>query len=593
MPGDEYNGPYAGDEDVRSLGDYVAILKRRKAQLFVPLLVLFGVAVLVAFALPPVYRSSATILIEQQDIPPEMVQSTVTSYANQRIKTIEARVITRSNMSEIIEKYGLYADDLRTKTMEEVLEDMREDIDLELLNAEVVDPRTGRPTEATIAFTLAFDHESPDLAQKVANELTSLFLNENLRERTEAAQETSQFLTQEAERLEKQISDLEAQLAEFKAKNVNRLPELNQLNLQIMERTERELMEIQRQIRSLEERRIYLESELAQINPNTSIMSATGERILGPADRLRALEAEYVSLSAVYGAQHPDIIKMRREIEALRKETGMGPDAEELHAQLTDARAELAAAREQYSPEHPDVKRLERSVAALEAQLQEASTGDAKPTTASVKPDNPAYIQLQAQLNAAEEDLKALRAQESALKAKIAGYETRLVQTPQVEREYRALTRDYENAVAKYQEIKAKQMQARLAEELEKDSKGERFVLIEPPVLPEVPEKPNRLAIVFLGLVLSIGGGLGSVAISERVDGSVYGVRGVRSVLGAPPLAAIPYIQDEREQRADRRRKWNVLLVVIVLIALALTAVHFLYKPLDVLWFMAQRELGL
>jgi len=580
------------EEDVKTFNDYVAVLRRRRAQFLWPLVLLLLISVMVAVALPPVYRSSATILIEQQDIPTDLVRSTVTSYAGERIQMISQRVMTTTNLGQIIQKFNLYEDERRRETTEEILESMREDIQLEMLSADVIDPKSGRPTQATIAFTLSYDNKSPELAQKVANELVSLYLNENIRTRARKAAETSGFLIDEAGKLRDEIAELEKKLAEFKERNVGQLPELVQLNLQLMERTERELMDTQREIRDREDRKIYLEAQLAQIHPNTSIVSATGETILGPADRLKALEAQYVSAAATYAPEHPDLIKMRKEMQALRKETGGSGDVDEMEKQLIKLRADLAQVREKYAADHPDVKKLQKMISALDEQRNNAPPESGQTKTA-LKPDNPAYIQLQAQLDAANTELKSFHEQKRELRKKLTSYEQRVTQTPQVEREYRSLTRDYDNALRKYQDIKAKQREAQLAEELEKGRKGERFSLIDPPLLPELPEKPNRIAIMFLGLVLSFAGGLGTVAVAESMDHAVRGVRGISAVFGAPPLAVIPYIVGERDERKRRRTNWMMFVVFLAGIGLALAAVHFLFKPLDVLWFIALRRLGI
>jgi uncharacterized protein involved in exopolysaccharide biosynthesis len=579
------------EEDVKTLGDYVEALKRRRTLFLGVMVVIAVVSAAVAFLLPPVYRAQATILIEQQEIPSDLVRSTVTTYANQRIQLISQRVLTTTNLQQLIERYDLYLEERREQPLEAVVDRMRGDIELETVNAEVVDPRSGRPTEATIAFTLAYESKDPRTAQVVANELTTLFLNENVRSRTEQAQEASTFLADEADKLQRQVAALEAELAEFKERNVNRLPELTQLNLQLLDRTERELVEVDRQIQSLEERRIMLQSQLAQLNPYDRIVSETGERLLGPADRLKVLQTEYVSLAARYSQDHPDLVKMRREIDALQAQVGGSAGVEGLAAQLEDTRAELASARERYSAEHPDVKRLEREVAGLEARLA-AAPADAGRATLG-RPDNPAYIQLQAQLDAARTELASQREKRARLEAKVAGFEERLVATPQVEREYKSLMRNYENAVAKFQEVKAKQLEAELAQSLEAERKGERFTLIEPPLLPEEPVKPNRIAILFLGVVFSFAGGIGSAAVREALDDTVRGARGVANLVAAPPLAAIPFIETPADRRRRLARRAGAVAFVLVLIGLAAAAFHLLVMPIDVAWFAALRRFGL
>jgi polysaccharide chain length determinant protein (PEP-CTERM system associated) len=528
------------EEALLGIGDYIAILKRRKMQLILPAVIIFLLSIGFAVGLPSIYRSEATILIEQQEIPSELVRSTVTSYAGERIQVISQRVMTTENLGKIIDSYGLYKDERDDVSISLLAEKLREDIELEMISADVVDPRSGRPTTATIAFILSFSNKQPRVAQKVTNELVSLYLDENLRQRTQSALETSTFLSAEAGRLKQEITDLESSLADFKEKHVNNLPELQQLNINLMERNERELSETVRQIRNLEERKIYLQSEIAQINPTTDIYNSSGRRVMGTEDRLRALQTEYLALETRYTDDHPTLIKMKDEIEILEKELAANPENKKNKAQS----------------------------------------------------DNPAYLQLATQLKAAESELTSLKTMREEIKVKIKDFEERLMQSPQVEREYRDLTRDYENAVAKYQEVKAKQLEAELAESLERERKGERFSLIEPPQIPEKPNKPNRLAILLLGIFLSFTAGFGNVFISEAMDQSVYGSKGVLAITKAPPLAEIAYINNGKDLR--QRNAIGVIAIsgLLVTICATLVSIHLFYKPLDVIWYMVLRLVG-
>jgi polysaccharide biosynthesis transport protein len=575
------------EDDTKQFRDYVAAFRRRGKQIAATITILFGISLAVALLLPPVYKSTATILIEQQEIPPDLVRSTISSYADQRIQTISQQVMTRANLMRIVEKYDLYRDSRSTKTTEAILERLTRDIKLDILKADVVDQRSGAKTNATIAFSLSYSGETPASAQRVANELVTLFLSENLKGREQKTAETSTFLTDEAAKLSKHVSEIEAKLAAFKARNLGRLPELVQLNMQLRDRTDSEIKEVDRSIGSLEERRFYLEAQLAQIKPNTPMMSAGGERILDASERLRALQAQYTSLSGGYSATHPDIVKMRREIEALKKETNAGSDTDDRAKQLVGLRAELATARDRYSENHPDIAKLKRSIAALEEQRPAATAG----SSLSMKPENPAFIAMQAQLESTLFELKSLRAKRKELQSKIASYEQRLEQTPQVERQYLDLTRDHEASLARYREIKTKLMQAQIGEELEKDRKGERFSLIDPPQLPEQPSSPNRPAILLLGAVLALGGGIGSGAVLETLDNSVRGAKMLGALVNLPVLASIPYLETDRESRRRRRRMWITIMSIIAALAAAALLVHFLLTPLDVLWFRLLRVL--
>jgi len=574
------------EENLKTLGDYLAVLRRRKWQALSVTLLIIPISVLVALGLPPVYRSTATILIEQQEMPQELVRSTITTFAAQRIQLIRQRVMTSANLLEIMRKYNLYPKAREKQATEGILARMEEDINMEMVSVKVLDPQSGREIEAAIAFTVSYDSNSPELAQRVANELTSLYLNENLRSRTQLAAETSVFLTKEVEQISTLISELEAKLAEFKERNAGKLPEMTELNVQLMDRTEKELAEVERQIRTLQERKIYLDSELAQLDPTKSY-AETDERLMGPKDRLKLLQNQYLSMSAVYAPAHPDVITLQKEIEALKKQTNATADAKTLAVELSVLRQQLAVAQQRYSKDHPDVKRLVQTVANVEEELNRAKN------VAPETPDNPAYVLLRAQLEAANTEIRSLHAKRQELSDRLASFEERLTQAPQVEREYRMLTRDYENALTEYQEIKAKQMDAKLAEQLEVERKGERLTLIEPPRLPEEPIKPNRRLILFLGVVFSFAGGIGSAALAESLDTTIRGTKGVAKLLGAPPLAIIPYI----ETKADRLRKLLqrtlATAALVGSIAVAAVLIHRLVVPLDVVWLIGLQRLGL
>jgi succinoglycan biosynthesis transport protein ExoP len=576
------------EEQVKDLRDYIDAFRRRRKAIFFVAAVVFVISAIIALLWPPTYRSTATILIEEQEIPQDLVRSTITSFASERIQTISQTVMTRANLLRIIDKYDLYHKQRRYNTTEDILDRMRKDINMDMINADVIDPRTGRPTAATIAFSVSYDGEGPGVTQKVANELTTLYLNENVKKREEKASETYDFLSTEADRLKSHISDLEAKLATFKEKNAGRLPELVGLNMQLRERTEGELRDVEGQLRALDDRKFYLEGQLAQINPLNPIIGDNGQPVPDPVTRLKMLRSQYLSATAKYAPDHPDVVRLRREIDSLEKQTGSVNSSAEQAKELAKLRAELAAAREKYSPDHPDVIRLTKAVAAQEAALKQQP--DPATEAAKQTPDNPAYITLQAQLEGIKTQRESLTAEHERLKAKLTEYEKRLAESPEVERNYAMLNRDYQSSVTRYQEIKAKQNEAQIGRELEKERKGERFSLIDPPQLPEQPVKPNRPAIIFLGLVLSIACGIGYAVIGESMDSSIHGARAAAGVLEAAPLSVIPYLRNDEDIARAKRIKKIVVLTVASSLVLFLALVHFFWTPLDVLWFRGLRK---
>lgn len=575
-------------EKTKDLKDYIQFVKRRKKQILWPIFLLFLLGGVTTFVLPPTYRSQATILIEEQEVPTDLVRSTVTSYADKRLQTIKHQVMTRSNLMKIIEQYGLYPSIRERKTTEEVLRRLVDDIDLDVISADVIDRRTGQATQAMIAFTLSYDGENPAVTQKVANELTSLFLAENLRSRERNAQETTIFLRQEAEHLSERIKVLEKKIAAMKRRADGALPEMIQLNLQLMHQVDRDLMEADRAIRTLEERRIYLEGQLAMLKPNTPILTAGGDRILDSEERLKALRAQFVSAGAYLSAGHPDIIKMKREIEALEKATGAQNDADALFKKITDERAKLASLSEQFGESHPDIVRTKKIVASLEQALRLSRPEKTVP----IKPENPAYIMIQTQLESTISDLDAMQVTREQLKGRSMEIARRLEQTPMIEQEYVNLTRDRDNSVQKYHEIRSKLLEAQVSEGLEAQRKGERFSLIDPPAVPEKPKKPNRPVLLFLTMVLATAGGVGYGAAVESLDHAVHTERMLAQITQVPPLAVVPYLSNPTDARRRILRRRGMIFGGAGLIALMILLIHFFWLPLDVIWFAAFRKWG-
>ena len=570
-------------EQTLDLGDYLAAFRRRRGMIVLIAGAVFILGLITAFVWPPTYESSATILIEEQEIPVEMVQTTVTSYAGQRIQVISQRVMTRANLLEIIDKYALYVDERKRETTEEVLDTMRKDIKVDMVQADVMDPRSGRPMAATIAFTVGFEGENPVLVQKVANELTTLYLNENLRTRTEKTEETREFIAAEAKRLNTEIQRLDAALSAFKEKNIGLLPESRELVTQQIQRTQTEIDNITDQIRSAKETKVYLQGQLAVLDPYTT------DDATDPASRLQALRTQYISLYSRYSPDHPDVLRTKREIAALEKEVGVVDTTADELAQLETLQAKLDKARQTYSDEHPDVKNLKRQIAAMEKELQKPASVSHK-SYAGANPSNPAYVTLSSQLEAQDIQVKLLTERQGKLKQKIAEYEDRLLQMPKVEAEYRTLARDYENTTMRYRDLKSKQMTAEVAQAMEKERKGEKFTLIDPPILPEKPISPNRPAIIFLSLVLALGAGIGSAAAAESMDSAVRGAKGVISILNTAPLAVIPYLASDADIGRERKRRWLMITGVMAGIIVVLLLINFLYSPLDVLWFRGLRK---
>lgn len=576
------------EEDTKSLADYFQVLKRRKKQMQLAAMITLSVTILAALFWPPTYRATATILIEEQEIPQELVRSTITGFANQEIKVISQRVLTLNTILDIVQKYQLWSEDeLRRMPRSEIVEKFQKKMKLDVVSAEVMDPRFGRAMEATIAFTLAFNHRNPAIAQKVTNELVNLYMNENLKSRTEKSATTSEFLKSEAEQLSNHIKELEQKLAEFKSNNEGALPELYQYNLNVIERADMELNDAKSRLSELQKRRLDLQANMTQISPYAATDLPNGEKALSDPDRLKSLQSEYRNKSALYSADHPDVIRLQREISHLEEKLGKGTSSKDFAAQLRTEQDKLAELKQTYTPDHPEVLKQQRVVEALLNESTSSTRNEA------VHADNPSYVLLDTQLKSADADIKTLNSRIAELTDKVSKFEGFVSKAPDVEKSYTEMMRDLQSTTLKYQEIKGKQMEAELAQNLETERKGERFTLIEPPILPDEPFSPNRIAILLIGGILAVVAAAATAGVIEMLDESIKGRLELTELLGMAPLGSIPYLViAEEEKKVDKKARLTWIAVAIgIVIVLAL--IHLFYKPLDVLWFVVLRKLGL
>jgi len=557
-----------------TLHDYLALLRRRRYALLLPLLLIAGSASALALLLPPIYRSQATILVERQEIPEALVTTTVTGYVQERIDRLTRRLLTPDRLAQIATEIGYPAPSTSPLPQGDITTTIRQGIVIELLDVRT-HSRSGSESSATVAFTVSFEAPTARLAQRGADAVAQLYLDEERRARQLQVQEVTRFLTLQREQQAAEIATLERRLAAFKQRHVNQLPELADLNLRLFEQSDEKLERSYEQLRLLQQRQLNLRTELTLTRASAPLYDDEGSRVMQPAERLAVLRSDYLRNAARYGSDHPDRQQLQREIALLAQQLGASDAVAAAHFHdLEREQAALFAAQQRYSREHPDVVRLQQRVAELQLALQQAQqqmlqVATPPSTTAIASPvvaDNPDYIRLRSELDGVDLAIEAELQKQAQLQQKRQQLEQRLLATPLVERDYRQLARDYDQAVTTYQETQQKLLQAQSAEQLEATGRGQQFTLTESASHPTTPERPNRLGIALLGMVLAIGGGLGGVTLAELLDRSLRGSRDIVMLFGAPPIATIPLIR--RHHSAPYRRwRWSAALLLVSLLA--------------------------
>lgn len=505
-----------------TLNDYVNIIKRRLIYVVGFFLLVFFAAIIVAIKLPPVYQSTGTILIESQQVQSDLSKE---KYATDRFEALKQIVLSKENLFKIAEKYKLYGLNKNPKISPTlIVKSARSNIMVDLLRADA-----GQWGEkATFAFQVSFKHYDSDEAYKVTKDLVQLFLDENDRASKERVTETADFYSKEAAKQKIALEAIEKAITEYKQSHSNSLPENKVMQIGSLERLENDLRATQREYSTTQA-------------------------------ELRSLDVSLESAKAGIGLNAP-------------QEQGTGA------SELDKLKLELAKQSAIYSPNHPSIRALQRRIDLLE---KNSTTTDSTAPVKSVTAQSMMVAKVQAQIDTANARLKSLEAEEQDIRAKIGQTEGRVIQSSQTEGALSTLLRDYDNAKIAYAEIKAKQDNSKLAKNIEMENKGERFVLVEAPLLPEKPIKPNRIMIILAGFFGAIVAAIGLAVLMEAFDKRVRGVEALAAIMKIQPIATIPYITTQSELKHKKLVASYILYSVLIGILFVLLIVHFFVMPLD------------
>lgn len=561
--------------------DVKGIIRRRK-RIFVSFFVLvFCTCLVVAFVLPSIYESQVMIAVENQEIPEEYVKSTVTGYINERLENLERKILSYPRLLEIINTNELYPD---LKSPGEMVAQMRKNITLRTIDVSYRNKRSGGSGKATIAFTLAYQHKIPEKAKQITDILSNLYVEEDQRAREKQAGTTTLFLEKELEDLRGQVKINEEKISRFKAANIDQLPGSTGIFQQTVFRLEQDIDKIDTRIRTLQEKIVYLKSQIANIDPMVPILTDTGKVASNPNNRLKYLRLQLIQMQSNLSEKHPDIIRLKGEIEKLESQVGQKDTSLEHLNRLTIVENKIAELKSKYGTKHPDVVKLSKEADLLtrliaQQQLSENSTG-----TIDEQSDNPGYMNIRAQIIVAESEINGLREERKKTSTKFEDYQKKLEMAPFIDEEYNSLTLDYENAKKKFNEVSNKLHSARIAQEMNVSEGGARFRIDYPANLPQKPAAPNRLLIIFMGFVLGIGGAVLLAALMEGLDSSVKATDELESITGIPVLATVSFVDSPVKRRLRLVKRLMAITTILAIILLTSFMINWFVMPIGDLW---------
>ncbi len=436
--------------------------------------------VLLAQMLPRTYKAEALILVDSQEIPEKYVEPTVTTAMQERLATLSQQILSATRLGKIISSLNLYSEERKRLAPEEVIELMRKNIS--------VKAERGLTRERAGAFRVAFEGKVPAVVAKVANELASVYIQENLQFRERQAEGTSSFLEAQLQAAKRQLDEQEAKVSRYKIARNGELPEQENALNAALARLQLELGANQDAINRNEQTKALLENSLAMAQ--ASIDAITKLNSAG----------QSAAAAAVASLAQPQ----RRRSQSIREQ--------------------LAAARARYSDHHPDVQALRQQLdAALQTEAAEDEAARKAPeggieSLRALPPELAREVLTQqervestrTQIALAEREISRLQQEREKMLQQASVLQGRIERLPLREQEMAALTRDYEISKANYQSLLQKRLSAEMAADMERRQQSERFTVLDPATVPEKPYKP-RLPLIYVSgslLALSFGAGL-------------------------------------------------------------------------------------
>jgi len=477
-----------------NLDDYLEILRRRWWVILIPALVGCVGAYLFSRTLANQYTSRTLVLVEEQAVPDTYVKSVVTGDIGQRLGTMQEQILSRTRLQPIIEKFGLFGNDKGRVAMEDLVDRLRQDISIAPIQSLVSTKEGELP-----GFAIGFTANDPRLAQQVCAEITSMFIEENLHLREQRAEGTTDFLKTEVDQAKGNLDAQDAKLADFKRKYIGALPGNEQADMNILASFSSQLDAVTSQLNRAQQDKAYQDSLLAQ--------------------QLSAWE--------------------------MSQKSG-GPREDTLEQRLADLQGQLVTMQAHYTVDHPEVVKLKEDIAALKKKIADNAAHANGKTVQAAEPSNrtepPEMQQLRFQIHQSEVFIREKTREQARLKQQLNTYQARLSMSPGVEQQYKELTRDYQTALAFYNELLTKRSQSEMATSLERRQQGEQFRVMDAADLPEKPSFPNRPAFAAGGLAAGLALGIGITLLIELRDKSLLTENDVEHFLGLPTLAMVPRI---------------------------------------------------
>jgi uncharacterized protein involved in exopolysaccharide biosynthesis len=510
-----------------TMDDYLAMLRRRLKVILIPALLAPLAGFMVSYLFPPKYTSQSTVLVEGQKVPDAYVAPVITSDFTQRVQTLSQEVVSPTRLRPVIQGLALVKPEEEDKLISEIQQNLQVQPVITSMSAAAASSpgaKKNKPSassEPVPGFTVNYSDSNAARAQKICNAMTSLIVDENLRERATIAGSTTDFLSRQVEDAKRTVDEQDAKLAAFKKQYLGQLPTDVDNNMRMLMSLNSQLDATTQALSRAQQDKAYTESMLAQ------------------------------------------------QIAAW-KSSQSSANPQTLEQELTQLKAQLMQLQSRYTDDYPDVIKTKTEIADIEKKLKEVNTAAA--ATVPENTDNgsatetPEIRQLRLQVHQYQASIEQNTLDQKKLQSQIAIYQSRTAMSPTVEEQYKVLTRDNDNAQSFYKDLLAKKSAAGLGTSMENAQEGEQMHILTTAGLADSPSFPVRPLFAAAGMGAGLALGILIAIILEFSDKSIRTEKDAAAVMDLPLLISVPWLGEESEPQDDvvgngnghgRRRFWG------------------------------------
>jgi polysaccharide chain length determinant protein (PEP-CTERM system associated) len=467
--------------------DYFSIIRRRRWTWVTPILASVLVGWILVKYLPREYRSSTTIGVTAALVSPNLISQTTPFDNQERMRAIQQQLLSVPILARVARAEGASEAQV-TRRMAQ----LRSGISITVPEPVAA---TNEPRRLD-TFVISYADSQPESAQRIANRLASVFVEENSKVRTERANDTTAFIDAQVAASQTRMTELEARLRRSKEAYVGQLPEQTQANLQTLAGLRQQMVANATAGRGERDRLTIIERQIEAIDRNTVDEpgnSRPADSLLSAEGRVSTLERDLAAAQAVYTDKHPDVQRLKEE--------------------LALARRDAATVRQQ--PAADRLARLER---------------------------NPAYQQLVGEREMSRTRIQDLDRDSQETQQLIRAYQTRVEAAPMVEQQLAGVERDVALERQQYSDLSAKQRSAIISASVERDRSGERFSVLETANFPTEPVRPVPLRVMLGSLLAGLCLGAALTLGREYLDTAVHDERDIRDALELPVLGSVNHI---------------------------------------------------